>query len=116
RGADVPLETGAMDVRPGGAWHATMFFGADRRVIRWRGEYLEVVAPERLVLSFSQRPDEVYELVTVVLSDLGPRRTEMLLEQRGHMRPEEYERTRDGWTGFFDLLEARLRAADTESV
>ena len=67
--AEVPLETVMMDVRPGGAWRATMFFGRDRRVIRWKGEYVEVVAPERLVLTFSDGPDEVYELVTVVLND-----------------------------------------------
>ena len=109
-----------MDVRPGGAWRATMFFGPDRRVIQWKGEYLEVVAPERLVLTFSDGPDEVYELVTVVLNKLGLGRTEMLFEQRGHMRPDEYDRARDGWAGFFDRMEARLRAqmsvSDTKGV
>ena len=115
--AEIPLETVTLDVRPGGAWRATMFFGPDRRMIRWRGEYLEVVAPERLVLTFSDRSDEVYELVTVVLNDLGSGRTEMLFEQRGHLRPEEYERTKDGWGGFFDRMDARLREAvsDTKS-
>jgi uncharacterized protein YndB with AHSA1/START domain len=108
--AEIPLETVAMDVRPGGTWRATMLFGSGRRVIRWKGEYLEVVAPERLVLTFSDRPDDVYELVTVVLNDFGAGRTEMLFEQRGHLRPEEYERTKDGWGGFFDRMEARLRA------
>jgi uncharacterized protein YndB with AHSA1/START domain len=95
-----------------------MFFGPDRRVIRWQGEYLEVVAPERLVLTFSNRSGEDYELVTVVLDDLGSGRTEMLFEQRGHMRPEDYERTKDGWTAFFDQMEARLRApmSDSKSV
>ena len=116
--AEVPLETVMMDVRPGGAWRATMFFGRDRRVIRWKGEYVEVVAPERLVLTFSDGPDEVYELVTVVLNDLGSGRTEMLFEQRGHMRPEEYDRTKDGWAGFFDRMDARLRArvSDAKTV
>ncbi len=116
--AEIPLETVTMDVRPGGAWRATMFFGPDRRVIRWKGEFLDVVAPERLVLTFSDGPDEVYERVTVVLNDLGSGRTEMLFEQRGHMRPEEYDRTKDGWAGFFERMEARLRAemSDTEST
>jgi uncharacterized protein YndB with AHSA1/START domain len=106
--AEVPLETVAMDLRPGGAWRATMLFGPDRRVIRWKGEFLEVAAPERLVLTFSDRPDEVYERVTVVLNDLGSGRTEMLFEQRGHMRPEEYDFAKDGWAVFFDRLEERL--------
>ena len=108
--ADVPVETVTMDVRPGGAWRATMFAGPDRRVIEWRGEYLEVAAPERLVLTFSDGPEELYELVTVLLEDLGSGRTEMLFEQRGHMRPEEYDRARDGWAVFFDRMEARVRA------
>jgi uncharacterized protein YndB with AHSA1/START domain len=103
-----------MDVRPGGLWGATMFCGPDRRAIRWKGEYLEVVAPERLVLTFSDSPEDVYEVVTVVLNDLGSGRTEMLFEQRGPRQPEEYERTRDGWAVFFDLMEARLRAQDEE--
>lgn len=116
--ADVPLQTVSMDVRPGGAWRATMFAGPDRRVIQWKGEYLEVVPPERLVLTFSNPPHEVYELVTVVFNDLGAGRTEMLFEQRGHLRPEEYERTQDGWAGFFDRLETRLQepVSDTQSV
>jgi uncharacterized protein YndB with AHSA1/START domain len=112
--AEIPLETVTMDVRPGGLWRATMFFGPDRRSIRWKGEYPEVIAPERLVLTFSDSPDEVYELVTVVLNDLGSGRTEMLFEQRGPRQPEEYKRTKDGWAVFFDLMEARLRAQDEE--
>jgi uncharacterized protein YndB with AHSA1/START domain len=116
-GAEIPLETVSMDVRPGGSWRATMFFGPGRRVIQWKGEYVEVVAPERLVLTFSDRSDEVYELVTVVLNDLGSGRTEMLFEQRGHLPPEEYERAKDGWAGFFDRMETRLReSSDTKRV
>jgi uncharacterized protein YndB with AHSA1/START domain len=116
--AEIPLETIAMDVRPGGAWHATMFDGPDRRVIQWRGQFLEVVPPERLVLTFSVQPDEAHEVVTVVLSDLGSGRTEMLFEQRGHLGPEEYDYAKGGWEGFFDLMEERLRAqvSDAESV
>ena len=64
--AEVPLDSVAMDVRPGGTWRATMFSGPGRREIRWAGAYREVVAPERLVLTFSDRPDEdAHELVTV---------------------------------------------------
>jgi uncharacterized protein YndB with AHSA1/START domain len=51
--AEVPLSTVSMDVRPGGAWRATMFAGPDRREIQWKGEYLEVVEPERLVFTVS---------------------------------------------------------------
>ena len=117
-GADceVPLSTVAMDVRPGGAWRATMFCGPDRREIRWTGEYREVSAPERLVFTISDRPgDDRFELVSVLLIDLGDGRTEMRFEQRGHMRPGEYDSARQGWGGFFARLDGRL-AADGEEA
>ena len=111
--SDVPLSTVAMDVRPGGTWRATMYSGPHRREITWAGEYQEVVEPERLVLTFTDRPgQDLYELVTVVLTDLGDGRTEMVVEQRGHMRPEDYERSERGWATFFDRLAERLRLVD----
>jgi uncharacterized protein YndB with AHSA1/START domain len=86
-----------------------MFSGPGRREIRWSGEYREVDEPERLVFTVSDRPEEdAYELVSVILSDLGDGRTEMLFEQSGRMRPEEYERAKQGWGGFFDRIGERL--------
>jgi uncharacterized protein YndB with AHSA1/START domain len=107
---EVPLASVAMDVRPGGSWRLTMLCDDGRREIRWAGEYHEVVAPERLVFTVTDRPEvEARELVVVVLTDLGDGRTEMHLEQRGHMTPEQYERTKSGWSGFFDRVAERLR-------
>jgi uncharacterized protein YndB with AHSA1/START domain len=74
------------------------------------GEYREVDEPERLVFTLSDRPGDRYELVTVVLADLGDGRTEMRFEQRGGMRPEEYERAKTGWGTFFDRIAERLAA------
>jgi uncharacterized protein YndB with AHSA1/START domain len=89
-----------------------MFAPPNRRRIDWEGEYLEVDAPERLVFKVSDHPGEdAFELVTVVLTDLGDGRTEMLFEQRGSMSPEEYERATDGWASFFDRVEERLTGA-----
>jgi uncharacterized protein YndB with AHSA1/START domain len=106
---EVPLSTVVMDVRPGGSWRLTMFADPGRREIRWKGEYREVVEPERLVLTFCDQPDgDAYELVTVVLTDLGDGRTEMLFEQRGVRPPETYERTAQGWSRFFDRMDERL--------
>ena len=106
---EVPLSSVSMDVRPGGAWRATMLAGPQRHEIRWAGEYQEVTEPERLVFTITDRPEEeVYELVTVVLTDLGDGRTEMRFEQRGHMRPADYERTGEGWGTFFDRIAERL--------
>jgi uncharacterized protein YndB with AHSA1/START domain len=107
--SEVPLTSVSMDVRPGGAWRLTMFAAPGRREIHWKGEYREVVAPERLVFTVSDQPGEdAYELVTVMLTDLGDGRTEMLFQQRGQLAPETYERAGEGWSGFFDRMAERL--------
>jgi uncharacterized protein YndB with AHSA1/START domain len=105
--SDVPVSSVSMDVRPGGAWRATMFYGG--REIHWRGEYREVARPELLVFTVSDQPgDDVYELVTVILTDLGNDRTEMRFQQRGRMRPEQYRAAEKGWGTFFDRIAARV--------
>jgi len=110
--SEVPLDTVSMDVRPGGSWRATMYAGPERHEIQWKGEYREVVEPERLVFTVSDKPGEDdYELVIVVLTDLGDGRTEMLFQQHGSMTPEQYERTGEGWGSFFDRIAERLAAA-----
>jgi uncharacterized protein YndB with AHSA1/START domain len=53
---EVPVSTVSMDVREGGTWRATMFAGPARREIHWKGEYREVVEPERLVFTLSDQP------------------------------------------------------------
>jgi uncharacterized protein YndB with AHSA1/START domain len=112
RETEIPLASVSMDVRPGGSWRATMLVGPDRNEIRWRGEYLEVVPPERLVLTFSDQPDsDAFELVTVVLVDLGDDRTEMRFSQVGNLPPQQYERAGSGWGVFFDAMAERLSAA-----
>jgi uncharacterized protein YndB with AHSA1/START domain len=107
--SDVPLSTVSMDVRPGGSWRAMMYAGPERREIYWKGEYRGVVEPERLVFTLSDQPgEEAYELITVVLTDLGDDRTEMLFEQRGRMSAEQYERAGQGWSTFFDRVAERV--------
>jgi uncharacterized protein YndB with AHSA1/START domain len=111
--SEVPLSTVAMDVRPGGSWRLTMYAEPGRREIRWHGEYREVSEPERLVFTVSDQPpgEDAYELVTVVLTDVGDGRTEMLLQQRGALPAEVYERTKEGWGTFFDRIAERLAEA-----
>jgi uncharacterized protein YndB with AHSA1/START domain len=108
---EVPLSTVSMDVRPGGSLRATMLAGPERREIHWKGEYREVVEPERLVFTISDQPEEVYELITVVLTDLGDGRTEMLFQQRGHLSAEQYRYTERGWGTFFERIAERLAQA-----
>ena len=110
--AEVPVSTVSMDVRDGGTWRATMFAGPARREIYWSGEYREVVEPERLVFTLSDRPSgDDYELVTVVLTDLGDGRTEMLFQQGGRMSARQHERAEEGWSSFFDRMAERLAEA-----
>jgi uncharacterized protein YndB with AHSA1/START domain len=110
--AEVPVSSVSMDLREGGWWKATMFAGPERQQIDWRGEYREVVEPERLAFTVTDQPGDVFDLVTVVLTDLGDGRTEMLMEQSGgHMSPEGYERAKQGWSGFFDRMAERLAEA-----
>ena len=110
--ADVPLSTVSMDVRPGGVWRATMYAGPERFEIHWKGEYREVVVPERLVFTISDQPDDdAYELIIVDLTDLGDGRTEMRFQQRGRMTPEQYEGAGQGWSTFFDRMAEHLAEA-----
>ena len=107
--ADCPLDEVSMDVRPGGLWRLTMYFGPARSEIRWKGEYREVVEPERLEFTVTDGPEDTGELVTVVLTDLGDGRTEMLMTQRGGgLTPPGYEAAARGWGGFFDRMAERL--------
>lgn len=107
---EVPLDTVSMDVRPGGAWRMTMFNGANRRRIEWRGTYLEVDPPTRLVFNITDQPDGGFlDVVTVTLRDLGDGRTEMRVEQRGGgLTPDQYLRAGSGWSKFFDRIAERL--------
>jgi uncharacterized protein YndB with AHSA1/START domain len=110
--AEVPVSTVSMDVREGGALRATMFGGPDRSEINWKGTFHEVIEPERLVFTISDQPgDDAWELVIVVLKDLGDGRTEMLFEQRGGMSAEEYKRAGEGWGTFFDRMAERVAEA-----
>jgi uncharacterized protein YndB with AHSA1/START domain len=103
----IPIATVSMDVRAGGTWRATMFAGTVE--IRWAGEYREVVAPERLVFTITDRPEEsTRDLVTVDLTELGADRTEMRFRQEGRQSGEAYERATYGWGVFFDRIAERL--------
>jgi uncharacterized protein YndB with AHSA1/START domain len=107
---EVPMSTVSMDVREGGGWRLTMFYGPNRVESNWHGQYQEVVPPERLVLTMTDEPEggDRYALITVVLTELDDGRTEMYFEQRDDQTPEEHKRARSGWGKFFDRLDERL--------
>jgi uncharacterized protein YndB with AHSA1/START domain len=101
------VEDVQMDVRVGGEWSARMILG-DGVEIGWRGSYLEVDAPNRLVFSLTDRPGDQFERVTVALMKVEAG-TEMKFTQSGNnVPPENYARLEEGWRSFFDDLSKGL--------
>ena len=108
RESTIPVESVSMDLRPGGAWRATMFAGPDRIEIAWKGVYIEVAPPARLVFTLTDQPDDVGEMVTVVLTEQGGK-TEMVFHQGGgHLDEAGYAGARAGWLVFFDEMAVNL--------
>jgi uncharacterized protein YndB with AHSA1/START domain len=101
--AEIPMSTVSMDVRPGGEWRATMLAGPAGE-IPWHGSFQEVVPPERLVFTIADRPGDVYEVCTVVLTELGERTQMAFTQGGGHIPPEILEQTTAGWHAFFDRM------------
>ena len=97
-----------MDVRPGGAWRKCMRSPEGQEY--WRhGVYREVVAPERLVLTYLS--DDVNSkpghetLVTVTFSDLGEK-TRLTLRQTDFESAAARDSHLGGWTSCMDVLAA----------
>jgi uncharacterized protein YndB with AHSA1/START domain len=106
----VPLERVTMDVRPGGAWSATMVNANDGTELPFRGTYREVVEPERLVLVFEDvhDPDNPnVEVLTATFTDVGGK-TEVVAHQAGNMPQEQYPLLAEGYGKFFDKLAEHL--------
>ena len=84
-GENGTVTSAAIDLRPGGTWRYVMDAGG--RDVIFRGEYREVVAPDRLVNTEVYEgipdPDEHAGLVTVTLTEKDGRTImEMLCEYR----------------------------------
>ena len=110
-GSSIPLEGLSMDARPGGAWSALMIHGPERIEIPFSGEFLEVVPPERVVMTVEvpggPGPGGV-EVLTAEFRDLGGGRTEMTFTQRGNLPADEYSRAMRGSLIFFERLAEHL--------
>jgi uncharacterized protein YndB with AHSA1/START domain len=114
-GSSIPLETFSMDPRPGGTWSLIMLHGPDRVELPFAGEFLEVVGPERVVMTLSAPEGPVSdasEVLTADLEDLGGGRTRMTFTQRGgHLSSDEYSRALRGELIFFDRLGEHLASS-----
>ena len=112
-GSEIPLDKVAMDPRPGGTWHATMYHGPERTEIPFSGTFLEVVEPERVVMTLAspgEPDDDNVEVLTADLRDLGGGRTELTFTQRGGNLPaDEYSRALRGELIFLDRLQEHLK-------
>jgi uncharacterized protein YndB with AHSA1/START domain len=104
--------SGRMDVRQGGRWSRLMR-SPDGSVIRKHGVYRELVAPERLVLTYitddaagNPGPET---LVTVTFADHDGK-TRLTLHQTGFQSVAERDDHRHGWTGALDGFAAYLSA------
>jgi uncharacterized protein YndB with AHSA1/START domain len=108
---EVPAESVAMDVRPGGSWKATMVLPDNAGQIHWTGQYLEVEPPERLVLTLSDGTSgDAYETVTVTLTEVEGG-TEMVCHQGGgNLDAAEYERAKAGYQAFFDTMQTLVES------
>jgi uncharacterized protein YndB with AHSA1/START domain len=103
---EVPLDTLRMDVRVGGSWSAVMRL-PDGNAIDWAGEYVELDRPSHLAMTLTDRPDEpAGEPLTVDLEEVAGGATRMTMTQTaGEFTPEQRERTIQGWSSFFDVME-----------
>lgn len=105
-GFTTPLETVALDVRPGGKWRIRMLT-PDGGEYWMHGVYREIVAPERLVFSYAGSPapgaPEHETLVTVTFADLGGR-TRMTFQQAVFPTVQDRDDHEGGWSECFDEL------------
>jgi uncharacterized protein YndB with AHSA1/START domain len=105
-----------MDVRPGGAWRLCMR-SPEGTVHCKRGVYREIVAPERLVLTYAWEDAEGRPghdtLVTVTLADHGGK-TQLTLHQALFESVESRNGHQVGWTSclerFADYLATTVAA------
>lgn len=109
---DLPVIAAEADVRPGGGFRVH-FRRTDGGEHVCAGEFLEVVAPERIVMSWrwaSGGPPEEQGAVSRVELHVrpSPAGTELTLIHADLADEASAESHRGGWTGALDKLQARL--------
>jgi uncharacterized protein YndB with AHSA1/START domain len=107
---EIPLDSLSLDVRPGGSWRATMILGNGMPDFHWRGEYLEVDRPHKLVMTMTDEPGDERELLTVILTEVDGGTRMEFSQTGGHLTTEQYEGTTAGWKIAFDALDGVLAA------
>ena len=108
--------SGRLDVRPGGAW-SRLIQAPNGSIIRKHGIYREIVAPERLVLTYitddaagNPGPET---LVTVTFADIGGK-TRLTLHQAIFESVAARDDHQRGWTGALERFAAHLSANEVQ--
>lgn len=98
-----------MDVRPGGAWSRRLR-APDGGLISEQGVYREVVAPERLVFTYSSEGGRIADQETLVTVTFATRGGHTLLTLRHSGLPNEEARALHdgGWTRCLDRFSTAL--------
>jgi uncharacterized protein YndB with AHSA1/START domain len=104
---DYPATQLEMDVRPGGAWRGRLRSVETGAELGLGGVFREVVAPERVVFTFSWEEEGergLETLVTVTFAEQGAK-TLMTFRHEPFQSIEERDGHRGGWSSSFDRLE-----------
>jgi uncharacterized protein YndB with AHSA1/START domain len=109
--SEVPLESVSMDVKVGGAWSATMFAGPDRYQINWKGRFLLLDRPNRLVLTLTDVEDEDEGgPITVDFTETDGGTRMVFSQEATHLDEANAAQAKAGWGTFFDELAAIVEA------
>jgi uncharacterized protein YndB with AHSA1/START domain len=104
-----PVETVTIDLRPGGAFRATMVHDGDGSELPFLGTYQEVDEPSRIVQTLDDLESGADpETLTYTFVDVGDGRTEATYHQVGSLPDEQYPLIEQGVNGFWDRLEQHL--------
>ncbi|MEU4695814.1 SRPBCC family protein [Nonomuraea dietziae] len=116
-----PADRVALDVRPGGAWQATLV-GDEGFEVTLQGAYREVAGPGRLVFTTGDPDnpgDAPASVVTLTLDEGEGGGTTMRFHQFGVNTDQEHaEQARAGWLEFFERLAEHLavQAASSQAA
>jgi uncharacterized protein YndB with AHSA1/START domain len=94
--------------KPGAAWRVEMVGTDSGNVWTVRGVFREIMAPERLVFTWTWEHEPASDtLVTVALRAIGTK-TELTLKHERFSSTEWRDRHSHGWVGSFDNMAALL--------
>ena len=110
-GTSTPLETIVIEPRPGGRFETVMVNDADGTEYPTKGEFIEIVEPERLVFGDPDGP----ERQTITFTDLGGK-TELTIHQEGLPAAYRTPESLEGFNSYLDKLAAYVAQIQGEGA